>query len=177
MPDLSATERALAQRAGTSTRLLAHRLATFTADQAATAGPGFQAAWRARHGETASQPKPAVVVAKPAAPVASAPKPAAAPVTPPAIAAEVQAAANRKHAEIARAAAEFEARRKAEQEMAARRAASDAVWSRAYGAPSGTGPAVRPPVDARQAASDAVWDRANAKLAATRAHMTGGPRQ
>ena len=176
MLNLTSSERALAKRSGTSTRLLAHRLSTFTAEQAATEGPGFQAAWRARHGETGSQPKPAVAVTKSTAPAASAPKPSA-PVTPPAIAAEIQAAENRKRAEIARAAAAVEAKQKAEQEAVARRAAADSVWAKAYDTSPKTGPTVAAPVDARQAASDAVWDRANAKLAATRAHIGGWPRR
>ncbi|AEG50763.1 membrane protein involved in colicin uptake [Sphingobium chlorophenolicum L-1] len=80
MPNLSAHEQALAKRAGTSSRLMAHRLANYDAAQAKAAGPQFEAQWKA-HRETtvgpatASQPKAQPVTSAPAPTVAATPQP------------------------------------------------------------------------------------------------------
>ena len=187
MLDLTANEQALAKGRGSS-RLLAHRLANFDAEQAKREGAGFEAAWKARHGATATQPsspKPVAVSAKPAAPAAppvAASKPAA-PVTPPAIAKELQAAADRQNAVIAKAAADFAARQKAEAEQVARRAAADAVWAKVNarheaGARTAKGLPLLPDTAKRagendgrteaQRRSDAVWEKANARVMADR---------
>lgn len=166
MLNLSASEQAIVPRGGSS-RLLAHRLATFDGEQAKLAGPAFERAWTARHGSggkpTATQagmstPAPAGSVTKPKA--AAVP-----PQTPPAIAKELEAAAAEKRAAaertqaiIAKAAAEFEAKRKADEEEARLNAAIDTTWARAYGLPHDL------EAPARGTAAD-IWARAYAESA------------
>jgi hypothetical protein len=90
----------------------------------------------------------------------------------PQVSAEERAAAERTKAIIAKAAADFEVRRKAEEEKIIRRNASDAVWEKAYGVPKADVSSVPlAPLDEagrRKAAADAVWDRANSSVAAAR---------
>ncbi|BAI95832.1 membrane protein involved in colicin uptake [Sphingobium indicum UT26S] len=127
------------KRSGGSSRLMAHRLATYDAEQAKMAGPVFEGAWRTRHGEAGAPKFAAAINPVPVFTATSAPPKEA--YIPPVILketkadAEARAAADRKRVVIAKAAAEFEVRRKAEEERIRRESAADAVWERAY-APS-----------------------------------------
>ena len=183
MPNLTAAEQAIVSRSGGSSRLLAHRLETYDADEAKNVGSAFESAWRARHGNGVGQQASALPLASPAK-VSPPPKPAASAVpantpTPPSkgpeVTAEARAAAERKQAIIAQAALDFEANRKAEESKLQRQAAADGVWARAYGLPPEIEqPASPKPMDEaarRRAASDAVWDRANSRVAASRGEV------
>ena len=66
MPNLTAAEQAIVSRSGGSSRLLAHRLETYDADEAKNVGSAFESAWRARHGNGVGRQASALPLASPA---------------------------------------------------------------------------------------------------------------
>ncbi|PSO12615.1 MULTISPECIES: hypothetical protein [unclassified Sphingobium] len=169
MLNITAEDISAAKPLGGSARLMAHRLATFDAEQAKRESPKFQEAWAARRSGTASVTPGPVTSAPvtPITPVATAPVPD---INPPIAASTpsavdlARAAAIHSQIVTAQANAEVEKQRAAQEaataETARRRAAADAVWNKVNGFPADAARATGGTVDPKQAAADSVWDRA-----------------
>lgn len=169
MLNITAEDIFAAKPLGGSARLMAHRLATFDADQAKRESPKFQEAWAARHnGRAPAMPEPAAsALVAPITAVAARPVPA---ITPPVAASTpsavdlARAAAIHSQIMTAQAKAEAEKLRATQEAITAettrRRAAADAVWNKVNGLPADVVSAAGRTVDPKQAAADSVWDRA-----------------